>query len=352
MSIQFQQLPKKKKVLIVLVELGLFYSVAFAAGYSMRYMYTWFSSSFMNNFSIFLSLTLLALSCALLFCGLILFQRTRHYESTIEFPKEVPQEDYDKWRRLGGQIKNKKDSMIYNLILVLPSFYVGYVLLFLSFWFVGSLARYHYLNFLSTLPAFQQAFLTLGLLIIISLVLTFLPMLITINLTNEFMTRYLGYPTDEDIIFAETLVINYRLSVKDRKGANKEISPFLKSLTKFSRNWLNDKRKAYSQEFSKITGSKSALSRMLLFTPDSLIDQVRELFLKLGLSLRNWDDPECLKTANALIEKSNEYKPTSRIQRIANSIETYPKTITILTIAVAIILFILGYPQIAALIKG
>jgi hypothetical protein len=346
----YQKLSRNKKISLFLIEFGIIFSIPLIVGYSLRFLQTWFSTNFADNLSIFLSLTTLVSSGVLLFFGFILYIRTIHYETVIEYPSTIPEEDFANWRMLAGQIKARKDSLVYNMILALPALYIGYVLMFVSLWFVGSIARYHYLNFLSTLPAVQQAFFALGILIVVSLIFTALPMLFLINITNSFMSKYLGFPSDEDIIFAETLIINYRLSVKDRKGAKKELGAFFKSLTKFSRNWFNDKRKAYSQEFSKLLSNKSALNRLILFTPDSSIDEVRELFLNFGMSLRNWNDPECLKATKSLISKFDEYKPTSRIQKIASSIETYPKTITIVTIAVSIILFIVGYPQIASLI--
>jgi hypothetical protein len=349
---QYQKLSRKRKIALFAIEISIFFSVLYSTSYSISFLRTWFSTNFSDNFSLFLSLSLIFSSGVILFFGLVLYERSIKHEMIIDFPKEIPQNEYEKWKLLVAQIKIKARSQLYYLIMFLPSTYVGYILLMTSFWFVGYLAKNHFLDFINQFSTTQQPFLALGMLMAISLPVTILPMLVTINFANGFMSKYLGYPTDEDIIFAESFTINYRLFVKDRNGAKKELDALLKSLKKFSRNWLNEKRKAYSQEFSNLIGNKSALERLVLFTPEPLIDEIRELFLKIGLSLRNWDDPECLKMSQNLIQKLSGYKPSRRIQKIAIYIETYPRTITVLSIVASVVLFILGYPQIASLIKG
>lgn len=349
MQEQSGRLSRPQKIMLLIAEAFCFFFALMAFSYSGGLLKTWFDTAFADNGALLSSFGLFALAMAFPFIGIVLYKRYSSIWQIVEFPKDISKEEYPKWRTIATRIKIRRSDMSYNIILAMPSLYVGYFLMFTSLWLLSSLARYHYLDFLSHFSPIAQALSALGLLVAISLILTVIPMLLVVAVTLEFMSKYLDFPTDEDIIFAESFIISYNLSVNDRKGAQKEITAFVRSLTAFSRNWFNSKRRAYSQEIATIRNNRTALSRMILFAPNSLIDHVGELFLRFGLSLRNWDDAACFANLESLIMRLDDYRPLGRMQRVLNSIERYPKLIAIL-IAVCAVLIGLAYPQLAALI--
>jgi hypothetical protein len=134
-------------------------------------------------------------------------------------------------------------------------------------------------------------------------------------------------------------------------GARKEVLRFLTAVTQFSRNWLNTRRDVCSQEFSSLRKNRTALCRMIMFSPDGFIDQIGELFVGFGSALRSGDYPSVYGYLRSLEANFDKFKPYSRIQRILGSIERYPRVVTIVLIILALVVYAIGYPQLASLLK-
>jgi hypothetical protein len=171
-----------------------------------------------------------------------------------------------------------------------------------------------------------------------------------------FMRRYLNFPTEEDFIFSECILVAECLSRNDRRGAQREIPRFLNSLAVLSRNWFNFKRNLYSPEFSILKKNNRALRRMVMFTSEYEIDRVSEMFVGFGLSLERRDYPRSFRNLKNLADSSKEYKPMGIMERFLGGIERYPtvttQVISVIVTVISVILFIVGYHQIASMLHG
>lgn len=341
----------KKKWAIIIVEFLSLYFSYLGIIYSLNFLLTWFNTSFADSFALLYSLILLFLSISLPVVYLILDKKYFEREQRTEPPSEIAKQDYPKWKEVARRIKLRKKDLSSNLIISVPSVYLGWVLILTAQMVMGLLARYHYLDFLLYLSPFWLALSILALFGVIASTIAILPMILALLGTQYLVRRFLGYPTDEDVIFAESFIIGDRLASRDRMGARKEVPRFLGAITQLSRNWLNTRRAVYSQELSALGKNRTALCRMIMFSPDGFIDQIGELFVGFGSALRNGDYPSVFEYLRSLEANFRGFIPYSRIQRILGSIERYPKAVTIILIILALVVYAIGYPQIASLIK-
>jgi len=354
-----KQKNKLRLLVEVLIDTALVVIALYVLVYSQQYLTTWFRSNFADTYALLVSLGLVLLSVSLPLSSFWVKKRFWRAPPQPPLPLEIRKADYLNWKREAKQIKLKRSDLLYGTLISVPPIYLGYVLALFSQWLLGYLAQHQYLNFILNMASWAQALTVLGLFALIVLILAIAPMGTALMGTLYLTRRYLNYPKDEDFIFAECILIAECLSRNDRSRAHKEIHNFLSSLTQFSRNWFNGRRKVYSQELSTLRKNKMALCRMVRFSEDYVSEQIGELFVSFGLSLRRGDDPSSFKSLNLLIENAKQYEPIGKLRRLSRSIERYPTTVNLINLivylsvlVVALVLFALGYPAISNLLKG
>lgn len=362
MSNSEEKKPRNKWRLFVevLIEsLVVVFSLYILAYSTVRYLAAWFNSNFADNYSLFVSLGLVLVSMSLPLLTFWLKKRFGHPLAQEKVPSEIRKQEYPKWKKEARLIKLRRGDLLYGTLISAPPIYLGYVLILFSQWLLGYLASHQYLNFVLDLAPWAQGLTVLFLFALIASILTIAPMSTALMGTLYLVRRYLNYPKDEDFIFAECILIAECLSRNDRSGAHKEVRNFLSSLTLFSRNWFNSKRKVYSQEMSILRKNKMALCRMVRFSEDYVSNQIGELFVSFGLSLRKGDDPTSFRNMNSLIENLRQYEPVGRWRRLTSNIERYPTMVNLINlvvyvsvIALALAAFALGYPAISHLLRG
>jgi len=355
---------KPRKKLRLLAEIFIDSVLAVVAIYvlvysTQQYLRTWFNSNFADNYSLFVSMGLALVSVSLPLSSFVVKKRLGHPPPQKPLPSEVKKEDYPDLKKEARNIKARRSDPLYGTLISAPPIYVGYVLVLFSQWLLGYLAAHQYLNFILLLAPLAQAVAVLVLFGVIVSALTVVPMLVTLMGSMYLVRRYLNYPKDEDWIFAECILIAECLSRNDRSGAHREVRSFLASLTSFSRNWFNTKRKVYSEELSTLRKSKMALCRMVRFSEDHTSNQIGEMFVDLGVSLKRGDDPSSFRNINFVIERSKPYEPIGRWRRYFGNIEMYPVTfnlinllVSVTIIVLAVTAFVLGYPAISSLLRG
>lgn len=344
----------------VLIDSTLVTIALFLLAYStQQYLTLWFKSNFADAYSLFVSLGLVLISVSLPLSSFWLRKRLAQQPEPRSLPSEIKREDYSNWKKEAKYIKLRRSDLLYNMLVSTPSIYLGYVFVLFSQWLLGYLASHKYLNFVLNLAPSMQGLAVLALFALIAFILTIAPMFTALMGTLYLLRRFLNYPRDEDFIFAECILIAECLSRNDRSGAHKEVHNFAVSLTQFSRNWFNNKRKVYSQEVARLRKTKMALCRMVRFSDDYSSNQIGELFVNLGLSLVRGDDPNSFRNMNFLIENSKHYEPMGRWHRVMASIERYPTTVNLMNIIIyvvvlilALVAFALGYPTISNLLRG
>jgi len=308
----------------------------------------------LEDLSSILNSVVLLIVCLLFSVSSIkLEERISHFVYKIKFPPSRPLITNEEWRQIARGIRKKASSPSYIIIIFATIIFIG--------WFLGmackilmvNLLGRHHLDFLLLLPSLEsQVFAFFVLLLVVLLLISFLPLILAVLSVLWLIRRYLGYPRDEDFIFAECFIIADSLIKDDRITAQKEVNAFVASLTQFLRNWFNPRRTVYTLEFNILRKSKTAISRMLMFGERYVTD----LLMSFGLAFVRGDDPTAFVYLNRLISNVRRFGESSgRMERIFGRIERYPRSINLLIfvviLAVALILFILGYSDLASLIK-
>jgi hypothetical protein len=342
---------RKRLLLLFVVAFTLLLSVSFIFGYAVQLIGTWYSSEFINYVAIISSIILFFICLMLSFLSIAVQRNYIFYESVLEHPSVIEKPEFVKWYKIAKRIKQKKDDLFYILFLSLPPLYAGYFILQTIVWAIGGMVKISSVStMISSLPLAQQILLFIGFYLVIPSIVIIPTMIILFAITSNFMTRYLRYPSDEDFVFAESFIISNFLANNDRTGAQKEMPAFTNALTRFSRNLNNLKRKSYNIEFSELRKNKTALSRMILFSPDVILPNLQELFLSFGLSFMNWNDSVCFNSVELLIRQLEGYKPVGRLQKLHREIESYPKEMYIVLISIVVIASFVGIPQLGALL--
>jgi hypothetical protein len=343
----------RKLAILGAMVLSVTLSVAFLAQAG-QFAYYWFQDKFTDMHLILYSVACFLLSLMVSLILLKAEKQMKWFLPKAAFPQKIHRQQVEKWKPVAHDIIGKSEDLSYGCILSAPTIYSGFFLSFVCQFLILYFAENHYLDFISSIPTSGLQILTfLILLFALLLMIAFLPMALVILLTLLLMRRYLDYPRDEDVIFAECILIAESFSRNDRLSAKNRVGRFLRTLTQFSRNWLNKRRKIYSPEFTILRKSNIAICRMLMFGQE----YVAELFTNFGLALATGDDPKAFGYLCRLVSNAREFgEPIGRIEKILNKIERYPKAINLLiytvVFVVALLTFFLGYPNLASLIRS
>ena len=348
----------KKDWAVIFIESSLFVIAIFSLNYSIQFLRTWFTN-FTNYYELAISAILLTFSLTIPIAYIwTKNKKLKEKEQRLSIPSEIKVEAIPKWRPIVRRIKNKMADPLYLALLAAPVLYLSTLFVLLSQIVFLYAAQNHYLDFLLQL---HGAIFVASVFILYSMIavgISFLPLSMVTLTTAFLMRKYLEYPTEVDLIFAHSFIISEKLSNNDRLSAQKEISPFLASLTMFHRNWwFNPRRKVYAQEFAILKKNRTAICRMLMFSQDYISNHIAELFMGFGLSLKKGDDPAAFKHLKSLIACTQGFtKPLGRVQSFLSKIERYPAAASLLVALVfaivSILLFILGYPELSTLIRG
>jgi len=155
------------------------------------------------------------------------------------------------------------------------------------------------------------------------------------------MEKYLGYPKDEEVIFAHCFIMAKHLRNNERLKAKKEVSYLIPHLTSFVRRLvLNPRREVYSPEFDVLRSGKNEICRMLMFSKDN----ISELLMRFGLAFVRNDDPEAFSVLRQIVDEVREYgEPKGRFRRFLSGIERYPIASPLLLTTIIIVIAIVYY---------
>jgi len=262
-----------------------------------------------------------------------------------KFPNKVTKDTIPKLMEKAQRIRENSERLRYGFIIFVlvgfPYVVVGFGTFFLALW----LGLHGYLNFLleAVSPEIGAVpfFFILWIILLISLAI---PTLIISNaLVMRLLRKYLGFPTIEEVIFADCLIISKHLLDNERVKATKEVKHLLDGLRRYTRKTLNplhSKRKVYTRELNILRSGKTEICRMLMFSKDN----VSGLLMNFGLTFVRNDDPEAFSILKQIIEKVNEYgELKGRVHRLLSGIERYPHAsplvLTIIVIIIGILYF-------------
>jgi len=258
-----------------------------------------------------------------------------------KYPQEVTEDNIDGLMEKAEKIREKSLQGRYVIVIlvfyVIPCLLIGLWSIFLVFW----LGQNHYLDFLSLLPMDLATKIFLILIIIAVGVIGIPTAIFILFSTFWFMERYLGYPKDEETIFAHCFVMARHLRNNERLKAKKEVKYLTPRLTSFVRRLvLNPRRKVYSPEFDVLRSGKNEVCRMLMFSEAN----ISKLLMKFGLAFVRNDDPKAFSILKQLITKVREYgEPKGRFRRFLSGIEQYPHASPLLITTMIIVIAILYY---------
>jgi hypothetical protein len=350
--------PSMKDWAVIFIESSLFVIAIVSLQYSAQFFRTWFTN-FTDQCELVISAVLLTFSLAIPIIYIRMRnKRLEEKEKKIDFPNEIKVGDIPKWRPIVRRIKKKMVDPLYLVLLAAPIFYLSVAFVLLSQIAFFYAAQNHYLDFLLQLHGAALVASVFVLYSLVVIVISFLPLAMVTLGTAFLMRKYLEYPTEADAIFAHSFSISEKLSNNDRLSAQREVPQFLGSLTAFHRNWrFNPRRKVYAEEFAILRRNRTAICRMLMFSQDYMSEHIAGLFMGFGLALRREDDPTAFKHLKNLIAGSQEFtKPSDKVKNFLNKIERYPTATNLLAALVfaviAVLFFILGYPELATLIRG
>ena len=158
------------------------------------------------------------------------------------------------------------------------------------------------------------------------------------------MESRLGYPKDEELIYATCFIMAKHLMDGERLKAKREVRALLNCFTGFTRHlFFNPRRRVYSPELDLFRSGKAEVCRMIMFSTKN----VAELLMNLGLAMVRNDDPTAYSTIKQLEEIVKEYgEPKGRFHRFLGGIERYPHTspliLTIIVLIIAVIYYLLS----------
>jgi len=234
-----------------------------------------------------------------------------------EYPKQITDENFSEWKDKAKKIKKRYYHPVF--ILLMAGFIValgvsiaaGLVLLMFQLW-----NQY-------TITFGQQINTILAMTLLLLMVL--ISMAIASYLSNYaafLFSRYLGYPTVDELIFAECIIIAGYLREDNRLEAKKEciseLLPHMKSFLHLRK--VNPRRAVYKPEFSLIIKGANAMKRMLMFANE----RVSDYFVNFGLRFVRGEDPSSYFWLERLtIEIQKFGQPKGLLQRVLGSIERH-----------------------------
>jgi len=261
------------------------------------------------------------------------------------YPEKVTEENLEELTERAEKIRDKTLQFRYGFSLALIYVLIAFPVVRGFFYLYSWLGVNGYLNFLLVFSG-ESLVLAFFILSAVFVLIFSLPILSIVLLSIIWIFRkYLRYPTNEEVIFAESFIIAKHLTNNERDKAKKEVGLLLATFTAFVRNvYFNSKRKVYSPEFDKLRSGKHQIGRMLMFSTEK---NIPDLFRNFGLTLIRNDDPEAFSNLNELIkevEKYGEFK--GRMGRFLSGLERYPNSlpwlISFIIIVIGIIYYILS----------
>ena len=264
--------------------------------------------------------------------------------SKEEFPNEVTEDTIpvliEKAQRIRENSKKLRYALVTFVLVILPYVLVGFGTFFLTLW----LGLRGYLNFLLGAVSPENVVILFFVLWIMLFMLLAIPILFILDaLVIRLLREYLGFPTVEEVVFADCLIVSGHLLENERVKATKEVKHFLAGLRVYTRKTLNpfhSKRKVYARELNILRSGKTEICRMLMFSTDN----VAELLMNFGLAFVRNDDPEAFSMLRQIIKKVKEYgEPKGRVHRLLSGIERYPHASPIVLTIIVILIAILYY---------
>jgi hypothetical protein len=155
------------------------------------------------------------------------------------------------------------------------------------------------------------------------------------------MEKYVDYPKDEELIFADCLIMAKYLIDGEKLKAKKEVGRFLGHLKSFTRHIVfNPRRKVYSPEFDFLRCGKTEVCRMFMFSQKN----VHELLISFGLSMVRNNDAEAFTAIKQIGDIVKEYgEPKGRFHRSLSIIENYPHASPLILSSIILIIAIIYY---------
>jgi hypothetical protein len=148
------------------------------------------------------------------------------------------------------------------------------------------------------------------------------------------------FPRNDEMVFAECFIIANFLTRNNRLGALRRAESFTTSLSLFTKDYFNPRRRVYADEFQMLESGKRQIERMLLFSEE----KVSGLFANLGLALVTGNDTMAYFFLRLLVRETQQYgELQGRLSRILSQVTRYEVIIvSLLTILGAVIAYFLG----------
>lgn len=264
------------------------------------------------------------------------------------YPRRVTEDNVDKLIERAEKIGEKQQQgwLFLPLLVfyVIPSLVTGFASFFSMFW----LLQNHYLDFLLLLPIDLAVKMFWVLQLLFVGVVTLPIIVLLLFSTIWLMQRHLGYPTDEELIFADCFIMAKNLRKNERLKAKNQVNSFLRGLKGFVRHLIfNPRRKIYSPEFDTLRTGKNEICRMLMFSKE---EKISELLMNFGLAFVRNDDPEAFSMLQQFVDEVKKYgEPKGTFRRFLSGVEQYPHAspliLTIMIVVVAILYYCLSGQQ-------
>ena len=217
-----------------------------------------------------------------------------------EYPEKATKENLERLIAKAEDIDKTRQKFKYILIFVLLYFLVAFFVLLVSLLLSVWLVVNGYLNFLVWFSPDIQGSSFVGFLFLFMGMFSMPILALWVLIVFRIMSKYSSYPTYEESIFSDSVLIANYLRNNERLLAKQQVSFLLSDLTGFCRNILfNPKRKIYSPEFDVLRSGKHQINRMLMFSKED----ISQFFMDFGLAFVSGKDPEAFSKLKEIIER-------------------------------------------------
>ena len=164
---------------------------------------------------------------------------------------------------------------------------------------------------------------------------------ILLNLIESILRKVFKFPSHEEKIFAQCVLMAYYLKKNERRKAVEQVDNFVSSLSVFSKDIFNKpQNKLYRPEFSLLIKGRNEIKRMLLFSKKDIAG----LLLKFGMAMVHKNDSEAYSSLSQIIKEARRYgEMKGRFQKFLVGVEKYYNLAALILSIIAIASVILQF---------
>jgi len=263
--------------------------------------------------------------------------------SKKNYPKKVTKDNIDSLLKEARRIE-KSEKFKYRLFGGVTATIIAVTCSFLSLslviWVLQSI------NFVSLFPSKKHlSYVIFNFVLFFTVYITIC--YVSVKLSIPFIKRvneHFGYPSSEEMIFSESILIGDHIVRNNRMIAKKGVNVLLFSLSEFATDFFNPKRKMYGPEIDLLVRGRSSFHRMVMFSKKENANTL----MNFGLAFVRADHPEAFSNLKKLNDEILKYgEPKGRFHGFFSMMERYPHStrliVTTVVIVVSIILILCGY---------